>query len=116
MRGEEYGLLTLEITVFFLRLAGKGGLGLLCAEELADARVCNVADLVVMLDDLAVLVADTAIACGHEGIAYIVLGADVAVDTGPALVTAALLGVALGAVVVCAATKSTAHCYLISSE
>lgn len=80
---------TLKVAEGILSLATEGGLGNLSVEHGEDLLVGNVAHLVILVDDLAVLVADAAIARFHESIAGIVLGANVAVDAGPSVVAVA---------------------------
>ena len=67
----------------------KSGLGNLAVEHGQDLLVGYIAHLVVLIHDLAVLVADTAVAGLHEGITSIILGTNVAVDTRPSIVTVA---------------------------
>lgn len=76
--------LTLKVTLFGLGVARKSGLGLLLLQSIEDLSVGNVTDLEVFLDQLAVLVADSALTIRHHGVASIVGLADVAVDTRPA--------------------------------
>ena len=79
----------MEVAKGVLPLAAKGGLGDLSVEHRQDLLVRDVAHLMVLVDDLAVLVADAAIAGLHESIAGVVLGANVAVDAGPSIVAVA---------------------------
>jgi hypothetical protein len=72
--------LTLEIAFLRLGVAREGRLGFLVLECVEDLPVGDVADLEVLLDQLAVLVADSAFAIRHHGVAGIVGLADIAVD------------------------------------
>jgi hypothetical protein len=81
----------LEIALGSLLVAGKGGLGLLVLELIEDLPVCNVAHLEVLLDELAVLVANTTLAVWHHGVACVVRFADIAIDACPTIATLALL-------------------------
>ena len=72
--------LALEIALFRLCIAGEGGLRLLLLQLVENLLVGDVADLEVLLDQLAVLVADSAFAIRHHGVAGIVGLADIAVD------------------------------------
>jgi hypothetical protein len=56
------------------------------SKQIGDFLVGDFADLVIVLDELAVLVADTAASRLHQSIAGLVRCADVAVDTGPAFI------------------------------
>lgn len=107
---------TLEVACGLVLGTGKGGLRALLAQQAANLLVGDVADLVVGLDDLAVLVADTAVAGGHERIASLVFGAYVAVDTGPAVVAFARLVLARGAVFVVALAERTADLGVVLAE
>ena len=69
-----------------LLLARKAGLGNLAFQHGQDLAVRNVAHLVVLLHNFAVLVANTSVAGLHQGVASLVFGTDIAVDAGPSLV------------------------------
>ena len=69
-----------------LLLAREAGLGNLAVQHVQDLTVSNIAHLVVLLDDFAILVANTAIARLHQAVASLVFGTDIAVDAGPSLV------------------------------
>lgn len=84
-------MLTLEIAKACLLFAGEGGLRDLSREHVQDLSVGHVAHLVVLLDGLAILVADTAFRGRHEGVASKVVGADIAVQAGPAVVALAFV-------------------------
>lgn len=77
--------LTLEVAFLRLGIAREGRLRFLLLQRVEDLSVGDVADLEVLLDQLAVLVADTALSIRHHGVAGIVGLADVAVDARPAL-------------------------------
>lgn len=81
---------TLEVALVGLGVAGKGGLGLLVLELVEDLPVGDVTHLEVLLDQLAVLVAHSALAIGHQRVAGVVGLADIAVDAGPTVLALAL--------------------------
>lgn len=81
----------MELAGCILFIAGEGDLRLLVTEQTRDFFIYNIAYLIVVLHDLAVLVADTPIPGWHQCIASLVCGADIAVDSGPALVTVAFI-------------------------
>lgn len=83
-------MLTLEVALFCLGVARKGGLWLLVFQLVENLPVRDVADLEVLLDQLAVLVAHAALAVGHQSIAGTVGLADIAVDARPAFAALAL--------------------------
>jgi hypothetical protein len=72
--------LTLKVALLRLGVARKGRLRFLVFQRVEDLPVGDVADLEVLLDQLTVLVADTALAVRHHGVAGIVSLADIAVD------------------------------------
>ena len=76
----------MKIAGRILLLAGKCDLRLLPPKQIGDFLVGDSADLIVIFNELAVLVADTAASGFHQSIAGLVRCADIAVDTGPALV------------------------------
>jgi hypothetical protein len=79
----------LEVARSILPFASESDLWALFPEEGGDLFVRDIADLVVVVDDLAVLVTDTAFAGSHQGVASFVFGANVAVNTGPSLIAVA---------------------------
>ena len=87
------GVLTLEVALLGGAVAREGSLGLLVLELVEDLPVGDVAHLVVLVDQLALLEADTALALGHHGIAGLVGLADVAVDAAPAVLALARVAV-----------------------
>ena len=82
---------TLEIAHLLFRLACKSSLRDLAIEHVQDLFVGDATHLVILLDDLAILITNTAIAGLHQGVAGLVLGADIAVDARPAFVAIAML-------------------------
>jgi hypothetical protein len=72
-----------------LGIAGERDLRDLSAQQTPDVLVGDVADLVVLLDHLASLVAYSAVTSRHESVTRLVFGTDVAVDARPALVAPA---------------------------
>lgn len=77
-------------------------------EHTQDFLVGDVTHLVVLLDDIALLVAASTIFGFHERVTGLVLGADVAVDTRPSLI--AFAGVALSHRSVFASGQRAASC------
>ena len=73
-------MLTLEITLFCLGVARESRLRLLVLQCIEDLPVRDVAYLEVLLDQLAILVAHTALAIWHHSITSVVRRAHVAVD------------------------------------
>lgn len=86
--------LTLEIAGGFIGLASEGHLWPLLAEQVRDLLICNIAYLVVVVDDLAICIADAAISSLHESVASLVFCTYVAVDSSPAIVAFALVAIA----------------------
>lgn len=78
---------TLEIAGGIFLLASKRHLGTLLSKQPGDLLVGNSAHLVVVVDDLAILVADATFTSLHQCVAGLVAGADVAIDSFPAFVT-----------------------------
>jgi hypothetical protein len=66
-------------------------LGLLLLEELHNLRIGDIAHLMVLLDDVAALVAYTSFVIWHERIACVVGLADIAVYPAPTCVALARL-------------------------
>lgn len=54
-----FSRLTLEVAGGVLFFTGKCYLRTLLAEQICNLRICNITDLVVVVDKLAVLIADT---------------------------------------------------------
>jgi hypothetical protein len=77
---------TLKVAQGVLLGAGKRSLRDLPVEHLQNLRVRHVAHLVVLLNDLAVLVANTIVARLHKSVAGLILEADITVNAAPALV------------------------------
>lgn len=96
----------LEVTGRILCFAGKCDFRTLLPQEAGNLLVGNVADLVVVLDDLAVLVAYSTLPWFHQGIACLVVGANIAVDAGPAFV--ALTVTAISHLAILATSKRAA--------
>ena len=84
----------MEVTLLGLGIAGESGLRLLVLQRVQDLAVRNVAHLVVLLDDKTLAVAHAIDAFGHQGIASLVGGADIAIDAFPALSAVALCALA----------------------
>lgn len=74
---------TLEITRCIFLGAGECYFGTLFAQKCRDLFVGDVADLVVVVDDLAILVTDTTFTTFHQCVTSLVVGTDVTVDAGP---------------------------------
>lgn len=79
--------LTLEIALAAQPVAGEGDLGYLCPKEVPDGLVRNVAHLVVLFDNLAAGVANSAIPCFCQGITRPIACAHVAIDARPPFIT-----------------------------
>lgn len=75
---------TLKVTVLGFGIAREGGLRLLVLQGIEDLSVGDVADLEVLLDQLASLVAHSALVVWHHGVASIVGLTDITVDARPA--------------------------------
>lgn len=84
-------MLTLKVALARCLVAIKGDLRLAAAEHVKNWLVGDIAHLVVMVDDVAHLIAYSAFILWHESIAVLVFGANVAVYTRPSLVTGALV-------------------------
>ena len=82
----------MKLAGFLFLLASERDLGLLVAQKTRNLLVYDIAYLVVVVDYFAACIADTPLLIGHQSIAGLVRGADVAVDAGPAVV--AFAGVA----------------------
>lgn len=97
--GFRRGKHTLEVALFAIGVAGKGGLWLLLLELIENLAVGDVAHLVVLVDDQALAVTNATLALGHHGITGVVCLADVAVYALPALFTLAVMALARQSVV-----------------
>lgn len=104
------GELTLEVALLGLPVAGKGSLGLLVLELVEDFPVGDVTHLVVLVDQLAFLETDAALALGHHGIAGLVGLADVAVDATPAILALASVTGPRGSVAIAIRQGTTQRC------
>lgn len=82
---------TLEVALPLLVLAVECDLGDTLAQKVPDSLVGDIAHLEIVVHDFTTLVADSAVFGWHQGVACVVIGADVAVDPGPAFVTVATL-------------------------
>lgn len=92
--------LTLEVAFAGFFRTGKRNLRNFGSEKVPDSLVCNVTDLVVLLDDLAAGIADATIPGFGKGVADIIVRADIAIDACPPIVTFtrfALAGQSVGA-------------------
>jgi hypothetical protein len=78
-------MLTLEVALFGLSIAGEGRLRFLLLQSVKDLSVRDVADLEVLFDQLTILIAHSPLFIRHHGVAGIVRLANVAVDSCPAL-------------------------------
>ena len=78
--------LTLKVACLVVFLAGKCNLRALLAEQRGNLFVCNVAHLVVVVDNLAVLVTYATFASFHQCVTGFVVGTNIAINTCPALV------------------------------
>lgn len=74
-------VLTLEVALVGLGIAGKRSLGLLVLQRVENLPVGDVAHLEVLLDKLAILVADAALAIRHHGATSVVCFANIAIDS-----------------------------------
>ena len=79
----------MKIALLIVRLASESNLRNLVTEEVADGFIGDITHLIIVIDNLATLVAHTPIAGTHQRIAGSIIGADVAVDAGPTLVAVA---------------------------
>jgi hypothetical protein len=86
--------LTLEVALFAVGVARKGGLGLFLLERIENLAIGNVAHLEVLVDDQTLAITDATLALGHHGITGLVCLARVAVYTLPALFTFAVVALA----------------------
>ena len=82
---------TLKATGLVFRFTCKGNLWYLIAQHRSNGFVGNIAHLVVVDDDFTTGITHTAIVAFHEGIASAIVGANIAVDTCPAIFTVARL-------------------------
>lgn len=79
----------MEVAETGISLAVEGCLGGLAVEHRKDLLIGNIAHLMVLLNNLAILITNTAIASFHKSVTSIVLSADVAVDTCPSVIAVA---------------------------
>ena len=77
------GRLTLKVALSAISIAGEGGLGFLILQSVENLAVCDVAHLVILVDDGTLAVAHTIFSFWHHGIAGVVCLADIAVYTLP---------------------------------
>lgn len=99
---------TLEIASLFLCIACECHFWALLSQKSGDLLVGNVADLMILVDNLAVGVADAAITSRGHDIADFVGCAHVAVDTGPAVVAFAVAATTLWPIL--ALRQRATHC------
>lgn len=83
------GRFTLKIAFFLLGIARKGYLRFLLLQLVDDLPVGDIAHLVVLFHDDALLVANAILPLRHQGIACIVCLTNIAVNAAPALCTVA---------------------------
>ena len=88
----------MEVTFALLLLAGEGDLWLLVTQQGGDLLIGHIADLVIVIDKLAVLIANSSAAAFHECITDVISGAHIAVDSSPAVIACAALVAAHGSV------------------
>lgn len=100
-------MLTLEVALVGVCIARESGLGLLVLELVEDLPVGDVAHLVVLLDQLALLEADATLALGHHGVAGLVGLADIAVDASPAVFAVARVATSWSPVAVAVRQRAT---------
>jgi len=82
----------LEVASFVLGIAGKGDLWPSTFQDLNNLDICNVAHLVILIDHLAILIADSSfLAFWHHGITGLVTGTHIAVDACPTIFTVAVV-------------------------
>lgn len=81
----------MEVALLAIGVAGESGLRLLFLELVEDLAIGDVADLVVLVDDQTLTIADATLALRHHGIASIVCLANIAVYTLPTLFTLAVM-------------------------
>lgn len=86
-----YGERTLKVALATLLGAGEGRLRLLLLELIQDLPVRDVTHLEVLIDQLSLLVAHTALAFGHERVACLVRLAHIAVYALPSFTALAVL-------------------------
>jgi hypothetical protein len=83
------GSLTLELASRIFSFACESDFRLLVAQESGDLLVHDVANLIVLVHDLAVCITDASFVFGHEGVARFVRRTDVAVNAFPAVIAVA---------------------------
>lgn len=88
----------MKVACGIIGLASEGDFGTLFTKEGSDLAIGDIADLVIVVDNLAVLVAHSAISCLHQGVASLIFGADIAVNTRPTFVAIARLAGAHGSI------------------
>lgn len=84
-------ILTLEVASRILLVASECDLWNFLFQKISNLPVCNLADLVILLDNFSILVAHTASALWHQCVASFVGLADVAIDSTPSFVALAVL-------------------------
>lgn len=94
------GLPTLKVASAVAGITSEGDLWDLFAEQVSDLLVGDIAHLVVVLEEVAHLVANTTLVGFHQRVACPVIGAHVAVYTIPAVVAFAAVAFAHGSVLV----------------
>lgn len=83
---------TLEVTCGIILITRESSLGFLFLKLIEDLAVRDIADLVVLLDELALLEANatfshTVLVLGHHSVTRLIGGAYIAVDAFPAIFT-----------------------------
>ena len=81
----------LEIACFFFGVAGECDLWLLLLQLVKNLAICDVANLIVLIDDKTLAVADPSFSFRHHSIACLVRGAYIAVHALPALFAVTVL-------------------------
>lgn len=91
---------TLEVASSFASVTSECDLRNLFAQQVPNLFVGDVAHLVVVLEEIAHLVADSALVRFHQRIACPIISAHVAIDTVPAVVAVAAVAFAHRSVLV----------------
>lgn len=83
----------MEVTGAVLGVASEGYLRPPAIKDIYNLLIGDIAHLVVLMNDLSILVTDTALLGRHQGITRLILGANVAVDSSPTLFAFAIVTV-----------------------
>jgi hypothetical protein len=81
----------LEVASLVFSVAGECDLRLLLLQLIENFAICDIANLVILVDHETLFVADTSFSFGHQSVTSLACGANIAVDALPALLTVTVL-------------------------